>query len=95
MSVGQKWLMGSAAIGLLSLFLLSIFGDHGLMEVYRLRDRQQSLAAGNQALARENLRLYRNIERLNRDPAFIESVARNELGMVGAGDIILLPSVER
>ena len=95
MSAGQKWLIAGAAIVLFNLVLLSVFGDNGLVELNRLRDRQRSLAVENEALATENLRLVRNIERLNRDPHYIESVARNELGMVRPDDVILLPSAKR
>ena len=44
----------------------------------------------NETLARENVSLYRTIGRLKSDPAFIESVARNELGMIGKDDVIVV-----
>jgi cell division protein FtsB len=44
----------------------------------------------NETLAGENVNLYRTIRRLKTDPVYIESVARNELGMVGKDDIIII-----
>jgi cell division protein FtsB len=35
--------------------------------------------------------LYRSIERLKSDPAYIESIARKELGMIRKEEIIIKP----
>jgi cell division protein FtsB len=86
----QKSLVAVAAIVLFNLTLVIVFGDNGLVEHAKLRGQEQSLADQNETLARENVRLYRTIARLKNDPVYIESVARNELGMVGKNDIIFL-----
>ena len=52
-------------------------------------DRFLGLVQENETLALENLHLYNQIERLRRDPEFIENVARQELGMIGTNEIIL------
>lgn len=90
MSLIQKWLLAGAGAALFNLMLLIVFGDNGLIELSRLRDRQNHLAQQNQTLARENVDLHRTISRLRTDPVYIESVARNELGMVGKDDLILM-----
>ena len=90
MSLSQKWLLAGAAVVLFNLMLVIVFGDNGLVELSRLRAREQALADQNRALAVENARLYRTIGRLKNDPVYIESVARNELGMVGKKDVIIL-----
>jgi cell division protein FtsB len=90
MSRGLKWIIGGAAIVLLNLFLLIIVGDNGLVELSRLRAQEQALVEQNETLARENVNLYRTIDRLKHDLVYIENVARNELGMVGKNDLILL-----
>jgi cell division protein FtsB len=90
MSRGLKWIIGGAAIVLLNLFLLIIVGDNGLVELSRLRAQEQALVKQNETLARENVNLYRTIDRLKHDLVYIENVARNELGMVGKNDLILL-----
>jgi cell division protein FtsB len=92
MSSGQKWLIAGVAMVLLNMVLLIAFGDNGLVEMQRLREDERALTIENETLARENLRLFRTIDRLNRDAAYIESVARNELGMVRPDDAVLLPA---
>lgn len=89
-SPSQKWLLAGTAVVLFNLMLLIVFGDNGLVELARMRAQEHSLADQNEALARENVELYRTIGRLKNDPVYIESVARNELGMVGKDDIIIL-----
>ena len=90
MSPTQKWLLAGTAVVLFNLMLLIVFGDNGLVELARLRAQEQRLADQNETLARENVDLYRTIGRLKNDPVYIESVARNELGMVGKDDVIIL-----
>jgi len=95
MNSGQKWLIALAAVVLLNLTLVIVFGDNGLVELFRLRDREHDLAGQNQTLTRENVSLYRTIDRLKNDPVYIESVARNELGMVGKHDVIIMHAGEK
>jgi cell division protein FtsB len=94
-SLNRKWLITAAAVVLFNLMLVIVFGDNGLVELSRMRERQRQLAAGNETLARENVSLYRIIGRLKSDPVYIESVARNELGMIGKDDVILLRATDK
>ncbi len=95
MNLGQKWIVAVAAVVLFNLMLLIVFGDNGLVELYRLQAQEQAMGVENQTLARENVNLYRTIGRLKSDPVYIESVARNELGMVGKDDVIIIRPDER
>ena len=95
MSLNRKWLIAVAAVILFNLMLVIVFGDNGLVELSRMRDRQRHLAAGNETLARENVSLYRIIGRLKNDPVYIESVARHELGMIGKDDVILSRTADK
>ena len=52
------------------------------------RDR---LVEENKKLARENQAISVEIDRLKHDPLYIESIARQELGMIGEDEIILKP----
>jgi cell division protein FtsB len=89
MSLRQKIMVIGVAVALFGLMVLIVFGDNGLVESSRLREKEQLLAQRNDTLAGENVNLYRTIDRLKRDPVFIESVARNELGMIGKNDIVI------
>ena len=83
-------IVAGAVVALFNLMLLIVFGDNGLVEMHRLREKEQSMVQQNEILARENVSLYRTIGRLKNDPVFIESVARNELGMIGKDDVIVI-----
>jgi len=90
----QKILLLFAILGLFSLLLFIMFSDNGLSDLFRLRGERDRLVQENIRLKRENLTLYRTIDRLKNDPAYIESIARRELGMIRKGEVILktLPS---
>jgi cell division protein FtsB len=51
--------------------------------------RLAALRAHNQELAAENERLAREAEALRTDPTAIERVARDELGWVRAGEVVV------
>jgi cell division protein FtsB len=90
MSVRRNIIIGTALVGLIALMLWIVYGDNGLLELNRLREKEQAMAQRNETLARENVGLYRTILRLKSDPTYIESVARNELGMIGKEDLIII-----
>jgi cell division protein FtsB len=91
-----KMLIAVTALGLFVFLMMIIFGDNGFLELSRLRAREAALARENNTIAGENVNLFRTIDRLKRDPVFIESVARNKLGMVGKEDIVVIrPDAKR
>ena len=90
MSLGLKLVIAGAGLFMIGFMLLIVVGDDGVVELSRLKARRQETALGNETLARENVELYRVIKRLKRDPVYIESVARNELGMVGQNDLVII-----
>lgn len=90
MNLRRKIIVAGAIVALLNLMLLIVFGDNGLVEMHRLREKEQTMVQQNETLAKDNVSLYRTIGRLKNDPAFIESVARNELGMIGKDDVIVI-----
>ncbi len=90
MSLRRKIIVAGAVVALFNLMLLIVFGDNGLVEMHRLREKEQLMVQQNETLARENVSLYRTIGRLKSDPTFIESVARNELGMIGKDDVVVI-----
>ena len=62
--------------------LLITFGNRGVVDNYLMGERLALLKAENDELARQNKELGKTILLLRRDPAYIESIERNELGMV-------------
>jgi cell division protein FtsB len=79
------------ATGALLLVLLgmSLLADNGAFDLVRLKGQRDRLQEVNAALVRENARLLRQIDRLQNDPGFLETIARRELGMIGTEDRIL------
>ena len=92
MSAKQKLLMSLATLIIFAMAMLIVFGDNGVLDLQRLRKKNQELVKTNEALARENLLLHRQIQRLKNDHAYIENIARRELGMIKADEVILKPS---
>jgi cell division protein FtsB len=73
---------------MLTLLGLIVFSDNGLVELNRLRRERARIAERNLLLTQKNSRLYRIIERLKSDPAYVDYTARKELGMVGTHQLI-------
>jgi len=90
MNLRRKIIVAGAIVALFNLMLLIVFGDNGLVEMQRLREKEQTMVQQNETLAKDNVSLYRTIGRLKNDPTFIESVARKELGMIGKDDVIVI-----
>jgi cell division protein FtsB len=68
--------------------LLITFGNRGVVDNYFMGKRLAQLKAENNELALQNKELAGKIILLRSDPAYIESIARNELGMVKKGDVV-------
>jgi cell division protein FtsB len=66
-----------------------VYVRSGLKHTIALRHDLVALHARNQELAAENQRLAREAEALRTDPAAIERVARDELGWVRAGEVVV------
>ena len=76
---------------LAALFCFTIFSEHGLVDLNLLKQERDSLREANEKLARKNLTLSVEIDRLENDPDYIEDVARRELGMIRKDEMILKP----
>lgn len=68
--------------------LLITFGNRGIIDNYLMSNRLSQLKMDNYDLAIQNRELGKKILLLRSDPAYIESIARNELGMVKKGDVV-------
>ena len=88
MTKKHKILIGIGLVVVFSFLLLIFFGDNTLLELNRLKKDRNLLIKINEDLVRQNDLMYNEIERLKHDPKYIESVARQELGMIGKNEII-------
>ena len=87
----QSILLLAASILLGALFFFIIVSEHGLKDVNFLKKEQARLINLNRRLSEENLAISVEIERLKYDPAYIENIARQELGMIRADELIIKP----
>lgn len=89
MSAKQIVLMIAAVVGIFSVSLLIVYGNNGLIDLVRFREEKDQLLKKNEAIRQENVSLYREIDRMNHDPDYIEEVARKELGVIGPEEVII------
>jgi cell division protein FtsB len=68
--------------------LLITFGNRGIVDNYFMSKRLAQLKSQNSMIVVESDELKRKILLLRSDLTYIESIARNELGMVKKGDVI-------
>ena len=68
--------------------LLVTFGERGLIDNFQMEERLLSLKKVNNDLAKENGELKRSNSLLRDNLAYIEMVAKSELGMVKKGTVV-------
>jgi len=66
-----------------------LFGERGLMDTIRANRAAAAAARDLQQLKRDNAALRDRARRLRGDPSTIESVAREQLGLVRPGEILV------
>lgn len=83
MKVGTCLIIVALLVG-----LLVTFGDRGLIDNFRMEERLLSLKKINSDLSKENRELQRSNSLLTDNLAYIELVAKSELGMVRKGTLV-------
>jgi cell division protein FtsB len=77
---------------LLSILIIvdGLFGDRGLVDTVRAKREYAALAAHVAQLKAENARLRARARLLKNDPRAIESLARDELGLIYPGETLFI-----
>ena len=83
MKIGRLFILGCVFGG-----FLIVFGDKGLIDYYELKGRLATLTDSNHAISLENKKLKEKILLLRNDLPYIETIARQELGMIKEGEIV-------
>ena len=91
MTKKQNFLISMSILLLIAFFFFIIINEHGYSDLAHLRQEKTKLVQKNQKLTRENITISIAIDRLKNDHAYIENIARQELGMIAADEIILKP----
>jgi cell division protein FtsB len=90
----KKVLFAGAA--LLAVYLLASFilGEMGLVKYYRMKAQYQALHADIVRLKQDNGELLKQVRSLKTDPACIERIARDKLGLARPGEIVYYYDVQ-
>ncbi len=74
--------------GLVLVAVVTVFGDKGIYELYKVRQERDGILAYNAALESENRELERQIRLLETDKQYIGQIARKELGKLGRNELV-------
>ena len=67
---------------------LLFFGQRGLTHLMTLQEQFATLESKNQRILLENAQLKKEIELLNENMAYIEDIARKQLGLVKKDELV-------
>ena len=70
---------------ILLIWFFSLFGEKGVIKIIQLR-RERDVSR----IQTENKKLQEEIKRLREDPRYLESVARNDLGLIKDNEILFI-----
>jgi cell division protein FtsB len=93
--VQRRWVHFVLIFVTLVLVVDALVGEKGLMESMRARQQYRDVAASLDAARRENARMREEVRRLREDPAAIESLAREELGLIRPGELLFIIKDEK
>jgi cell division protein FtsB len=85
----QVFLFSTIGFILSAMLLFIVFGDMGLKDLLDRRAERDEIVTQNEEIFSENTALYRQMERLESDPEFIEATARKELNVVAPDERII------
>jgi len=86
--IPQRWVIYAFVALFISLSIFTIFGERGMIHLWRLRGEKIKLSERNFRLQTENEILRERILKLHHDNLYLEKVAREELGLVRPGEIV-------
>ncbi len=70
--------------------LFSLFGEVGVVNTWRMDRSQRRLAEENARLREDIGRLRAEVDRLRTNRAYIEEIARKELGLIGRKENVIV-----
>jgi cell division protein FtsB len=71
-----------------AIVIFSCLGERGLMNVLSMRKELQKIEQNNKSLEQENESLKEYSYLLKNDTHYIEKIAREELGLLKAGEVV-------
>lgn len=87
---GKRFPLLLAAVLLGATLLYSVFGEVGIVNTYRIYETKKQLEEENDRLRKEIAALRKEVEALRSNPSAIEEIAREELGLIGKGENVIV-----
>src|SRR5262249_24042362 len=78
-----------SSLFLLAMMALTVWGDRGLLAMWRTQHELERLVREMEMVEQKNATLAHEVQRLRSDRGYIEKIAREELGLVRPGEIVL------
>lgn len=66
----------------------SIFGPYGALKYYGVANELDEILAQNEQLRESNTALRQEINKLKKDPVYLEEVARRQFGLIKKNEVI-------
>jgi len=85
---GKKRQLAVIALIILVFAAWHAFSPYGAWRAYRISRDLAAVRAENSRLKTENKQLRTEIDRLKRDPAYLEEVARREYGLIKRNEML-------
>jgi len=84
------WLRRVLVFVMVVVLVDALFGERGLAQTIRAQQEYGQAAAALSVLKRQNAGLREEARRLAEDPATIESIAREELGLIRPDEVLVM-----
>lgn len=86
----KKIVQGLAIFGIVIVVILSLIGDKGLLQYYSLKKQEIQLENDIEKLTSEKQDWISKINSLKTNLTYIETIAREEMGMVRSDEVLIL-----
>jgi cell division protein FtsB len=87
--VWAKRLLIAAGVAVIAVGLWKfVVGEMGVVKYYRMNAHARSLKSDIEQLRTDNTRLSKEVAALKSDPAYIERLARDKIGLARPGEVV-------
>lgn len=87
---GRRLLQAALVFVTIVLLVDALVGEKGFVETLRARRQSREVAGALDSVRRDNAQLREQARRLREDPGAIESLAREDLGLIRPGELLFI-----
>jgi cell division protein FtsB len=87
---GRRLLLAALVFVTIVLLVDALVGEKGFVETLRARRQSREVAGALDSVRRDNAQLREQARRLREDPGAIESLAREDLGLIRPGELLFI-----